>query len=412
VTDWRERARRALPEPGPVRLIVTVSLISSVGFGLYLSGSAVYFVRSVGLDPVQVGAGLSAAGLAGLPFGILVGRLADRFGSRDVTLALCAAQAGLLVAATQVRSFGAFLVVIVLLGGTESGTDVGRQAIISAVLEGADRVRVSAYSRSVFNAGFTLGVLAAGIAIGVDTRPGYLLLLLGNAATAAAVSLLYLRLPRLPGSRSERAGWSALRDLPYVLVAQTSGLTRLGGTVLTIGLPIWVVTHTEAPRPVAAWLIGVNTVLVVLLQVRASRGASTVAGATRLQCWSFVALALTCLAAGLSGLVPRWPAVALLVLAALLVTLGELWGESARWLLRYEMAAPSAQGEYGGVFQLGTAVPAVAGPALVTALPDRLALAGWLGIAAVFLVGWVLTRPAVRWAERTRDAYFARPVSP
>ena len=342
MADWRDRARRALPEPGPVRVIVTVSLVSSVGFGLYLSGSAVYFVRSVGLDPVQVGVGLSVAGLAGLPFGILVGRLADRFGSREVTLVLCAAQAVFLLAATQVRSFAAFLVVIVLLGCTESGTDVGRQAIISAVLEGADRVRVSAYSRSVFNAGFTVGVLAAGIAIGVDTRLGYMLLLLGNAATATAVCLLYLRLPRLPGARAGPAGWSALRDVPYLLLAQTSGLTRLGGTVLSIGLPIWVVTHTEAPRPVAAWLIGVNTVLVMLLQVRASRGASTLAGATRLQRWSFVALALTCVVAGLAGGVSRWPAVALLVLAALLVTLGELWGESARWLLRYEMAAPTA----------------------------------------------------------------------
>ena len=391
-----------------MRVIVTVSFISSIGFGLYLSGSAVYFVRSVGLDPVEVGVGLSVAGLAGLPFGILVGRLADRLGSREVTLGLCAAQAALLVAATQVRSFGAFLVVIVLLGCTESGTDVGRQAIISAVLAGADRVRVSAYSRSVFNAGFTLGVLASGIAIGVDTRPGYLLLLLGNAATAAVVCLLYLRLPRLPGAASGPAGWSALRDLPYVLVAQTSGLTRLGGTVLTVGLPIWVVTHTAAPRPVAAWLIGVNTVLVVLLQVRAARGASTVAGATRLQRWSFVALALTCLAAGLSGTVSRWPAVALLLAAALLVTLGELWGESARWLFRYEMASPTAQGEYGGVFQLGTAVPAIAGPALVTALPDRLELAGWLAIAVVFLVGWLATAPSVRWAERTRAERFDR----
>lgn len=411
MADWPGRVRRALPEPGPVRLIVTVSLISSIGFGLYLSGSAVYFVRSVGLDPVQVGLGLSAAGLAGLPFGILVGRVADRLGSREVTLALCAVQAALLVAATQVRSFGAFLVVIVLLGCTESGTDVGRQAIISSVLTGPDRVRVSAYSRSVFNAGFTLGVLASGIAIGVDSRPGYLMLLLGNAVTAAVTCLLYLRLPRLAPARSDRAGWAALRDLPYVLVATTSGLTRLGGTVLTVGLPIWVVTHTDAPRPVAAWLIGVNTVLVVLLQVRAARGASTVAGATRLQRWSFVALGLTCVAAGLSGTVSRWPAVALLLLAALLVTLGELWGESARWLLRYEMAPPAAQGEYGGVFQLGTAVPAIAGPALVTALPDRLELAGWLVIAVVFVVGWLTTTPSVRWAERTREAHFARQLS-
>jgi predicted MFS family arabinose efflux permease len=72
------------------------------------------------------------------------------------------------------------------------------------------------------------------------------------------------------------------------------------------------------------------------------------------------------------------------------------------------MAPPTAQGEYGGVFQLGTAVSAIAGPALVTSLPDRLELVGWLAIAVVFLVGWLATTPSVRWAERTRAERFDR----
>lgn len=401
------RLTAMLPEPGPVRVIVLISLISSVGMGLYMSGSAVYFVRSVGLSASQVGIGLSGAGLAGLALGVPIGHLVDRYGPRLVTRAVTGLTVVLLIAATQVRSFGAVMVVLCLLGVVEAGADVGRGAILSAVVGPGDRVRVSAYNRSVFNAGFSIGVLAAGLAIGIDTRPAYLCLMFGNALTALVCWLLYSRLPRLPGNRGDDRAPSimlALRDLPYVAVAQVTGLVRLGETVLTIGLPLWVVTHTRAPRPLAAWLIVINTVLVMFLQVRAARGATTITGVLRLQSYAFVSLMLACAVTAFTGNAARWPAVALLVIVTVLVTMGELWGESARWMLRYELAPDSAQGQYGGVFQLGTAVPTVAGPAMVTALTAHLTVVGWLMIGAVFAVGAALTWPSIRWAERTRPA--------
>lgn len=394
-----------LPEPGPIRTIVLVSLVSSVGMGLYLSGSALYFVRCVGLSATQVGVGLSCGGIAGLVLGVPIGHLADSYGPRLVTRALTALLAVLLLAATQVHSFGTVLVVLSLLGVVEAGADIGRSAIISALVASQDRVRVSAYSRSVFNAGFSLGVLAAGVAIGVDSRPAYLSLMLGNALTAVCCWLLYSRLPRIPGNRADEDAPSmtrALRDLPYVAVAQVTGVTRLGSTVLTVGLPLWVAGHTAAPRPLAAWLIGVNTLLVVALQVRAARGATTVTAVTRLQLYAFASLTLACAGAAFTGNLARWPAVALLVVVTVLVTLGELWGESSRWLLRYELAPDAAQGQYGGVFQLGTALPTVAGPAMVTALTDHLTVTGWLVIGAVFAAGAALTRPSILWAQRTR----------
>ena len=396
-----------LPEPGPIRIIVLISLISSVGMGLFMSGSAVYFVRSVGLSPTQVGVGLSCGGMAGLALGVPIGHLADSYGPRLVTRALTAVLAVLLVAATQVHSYGPVLAILCLLGVVEAGTDVGRGAIISALVGAQDRVRVSAYSRSVFNAGFSLGVLAAGVAIGVDTRPAYLSLMLGNALTAIACWLLYSRLPRIPGNRDGDDKPSitlALRDLPYVAVAQVTGMTRLCATILTVGLPLWVVEHTDAPRPLAAWLIAINTLLVMALQVRAARGATTVTAVARMQLYAFVALMLACLAAAFTGNLGRWPAVALLVVLTVLLTMGELWGESARWLLRYELAPDSAQGQYGGVFQLGTALPTVAGPAMVTALTDHLTVVGWLVMGAVFAAGAALTRPSIAWAQRTRTS--------
>ncbi|WP_286158611.1 MFS transporter [Streptomyces sp. TLI_053] len=293
----------------------------------------------------------------------------------------------------------------------EIAADVGRQAILSALIGPEQRVTVSAYSRAVFNGGFSLGVLAAGLAVAADTRAAYTALMLGNAGTALLVCVLYLRLPRIPGTRERKdapSGLTALRDLPYLAMAQVSGIVMLGDILLTVGLPLWVVSHTHAPRPAASWLIGVNTLLVMVFQVRAARGADTLAGATRLHRWAFLGLAASCALASATDRLPTWLAVAVLACSVALLTLGELWGNSARWTLRYDLADPGAQGQYGGAFQLGTALPRVLGPLMVTALTDRLAWLGWLLVGAVFLLGYLLFPATMRWTERTRPVYTAR----
>lgn len=47
---------------------------------------------------------------------------------------------------------------------------------------------------------------------------------------------------------------------------------------------------------------------------------------------------------------PTWAAAAVLLAVAVLFTFGEIWGEAARWGLRYELAPAHAQGQYLGVF--------------------------------------------------------------
>jgi hypothetical protein len=60
-------------------------------------------------------------------------------------------------------------------------------------------------------------------------------------------------------------------------------------------IPLWLVQETDAPRVLLAWLFGTNTVLAVLLQVAASRGAETVAGALRASRISAAFFVLSCL---------------------------------------------------------------------------------------------------------------------
>jgi hypothetical protein len=187
-------------------------------------------------------------------------------------------------------------------------------------------------------------------------------------------------------------------------VAIVGGATRVGDTILTVGLPLWVVRHTHAPPQLAAWLITINTILVILLQTRVSRGAETTRGGTAMQRRALLALATACGVAAVSHLLSTWAAVAALALSVLFLTFGELLGESARWSFRYGFAPAEAQGTYGGVFNIGTGGLTFVAPVMVAALTDRLLGFGWLILAGFFLLALVISVPVNQWAERTRSA--------
>lgn len=408
--NWTSAAVRhartmLIADPGPGRLLVLTSLLGSLGLGLYQAGSAVYFVHVMGLSGVQVGAALSAAGLAGLAAGIPIGRFADRLGPREVTVAVCALKAVALLALPLSGNYWAFLAASVVFGIADAGWNVANEAVIAGVMSGADRVRISAQLRSIVNIGMTAGALLAGLAIAADTRAGYFVLFWGYALTSLVTAALYLRLPHVPGTggvADSAPRLAALADLPYLVVAQVSGFALLSQTVLEIGLPLWVVTATTAPAWVVPGLVAVNTVAVVICQARFSRGAETIPGAVRTLRVAFLALIAMCVAGGVSAGLPTPAAIGLLVICVLALTAGEMWSSAARWSMRFSFAPADAQGQYGAVFRLGQIGPRVIGPLLVTALLGQWHGIGWLVLAALFGIALLAGPAAARWAQNTR----------
>ena len=366
----RRGVARFVPPAGPGRVLVTNSAIASVGNGLYMAGAAIYYVRVLGLTATQVGTALAIGGLLALAASVPVGRWCDRIGAREAAIATTTAKGVLLLVASFVTGLYPVGAVIVALAIVEGCGATCRETLVSEVMGRAGRVSLAAYLRSVFNAGFGVGVLGAGFALAVDTRLAYQLLFWINVVAMALVGLGYLRLPRV-GPRPRPAAAARPFDLPYLAVAQVAGLARVGPIALSVGLPLWLAQHTNAPLPLAAWLTVVNTVIVILFQVAVSKGADTARGAGRLQVRTFAATAAACLVTAVAaGPGPR-AAAAVLVVAVVLFSLGEILGESARWGLRYELAPDHAQGAYGGLFSTGDALAAMAGPLLVTALPER-----------------------------------------
>ncbi|NLU69837.1 MFS transporter [Streptomyces sp. HNM0574] len=397
----RRAARAVLPAPGQHRLLAVSWLVKTVGSGLYLPTSTLYFTRVAGLPVPQVATGLTVAGIVALAGAVPLGGLADRFGPRRVYAALLAVQFTVMAALVLVRGFPLFLGLITLFLLAEQGSTAARGALVATVGEGAERIRLRAYLRVVTNVGITVGAGLAALAIQADSRTAYTTLLLCTALTylGAAVPLRGLPRDAVAGARAERgaSAWSVLRDGRYVAVTAVCGVLSLQAPVLSFAVPVWVVDHTSAPPVLVSAVVVVNTVLVVLFQIRASRGAEDDTRAARLCRRAGLALLLACGVMAFTAAPPAWPAAGLLLLFAALLTLGELWLSAGSFGLSFSLAPDGAHGQYQGFFSLGRGAATAVAPWLlaVLCLGDDTGR-GWILLGTVFAVAGLLAPLTVR----------------
>ena len=402
------RLRAALAEQLPsgpaARRLAFLSLIDSVGTGLFLAGSALFFSRVIGLSTAQIGFGLSLAGVAGLLALVPVGVLADRYGARRVLVVLQAWRAGWFAVYPFVPGMALFVLVAAAVGAAERPVGPVTQAVVAAAVEEGDRVRTLAIMRSVRNVGFTLGALLGTGFLAVGTAAAFRTLVLLDAASfvAAAALLARLDLPAAAGPSRRPlpgAGLRSFRDGRYLVLAACNGVLILHTVLLAIAIPLWIGGHTAVPVATVGVLLLVNTVLAVLLQVRLSRGAEEPVGAARRQRQGGLALAGCCLLLALAGSVPAGPAVALAMVAVVALTLGEIWQSAGAWGLSYAYAPADRRSAYLSVYTLGATGTGIAGPLLVTvAVVDR-GVPGWLGLAALLAAAGAAVPVLVRHRE-------------
>ncbi|MEV0899666.1 MFS transporter [Actinoplanes sp. NPDC049802] len=396
---------KVLPPPGLPRALAAQSALYAVGNGAFLTGSVVFFSLYVGLRPIQIGIGLSVAGFVGLAGSLPFGHLADRLGGRRAWVAGAVAEAVAFACYPLADGFVLFLLVISAQTAAETLANAGRVVYTAAVVPKEGRVRVMAFARAYLNVGFTVGSGIAAAALALDSRPGLLVLVL-TAATGTALNAFFVsRMPHAeaaPGSGETRPSpWGVLRDRSFTALAVLFGVLWLHSTIWAEIMPLWAITMTDAPKPVLGALVALNTVLAVLLQVRASRGADTLPGATRLLRRSAIAAAVACPIVALSGRTDGWVTVAVLAVAVVLFTGTELWVSSAQWYLHTEIPPPGQRGAYVGMSRSVGGLAKMAGPAGFTILAIETGGWGWWVIAGVFALCGAACLPVVRWVERT-----------
>ncbi|GGS28851.1 MFS transporter [Actinokineospora fastidiosa] len=412
----RAWAVELIPDRGLARRFALLALAQSIGFGVFLTSSVIFFTRTIGLSPAQIGIGLSVANVFGMVFTVPIGRLADRIGARIPLLITYAGLAVLFIAYNWVGDFIAFLVVTSLISIGETSCNPLRMTLTKATFPREQQVRVSSQMRSLFNVGFMVGAMVAGVALAVDSPHAFLAVIVFTALAQAGCAFLVWRLgvpahvrPAVALGTKVRSG---LRDVRFVGLAMLCGVLEFFQPILVVALPLWVVSRTSAPASVTALVLIVDTAMVFVFQVMLSRGAETTGGSARILRRAGFLLAVCCGLFAISEGMDAVPATLILVCGAIVLVLGEISQAAGAFGLSLHLPPEGRQGEYQGVFALGRGMQQTVGPALVTALVIGLGLLGWVVLAGLFLLAGLLTVPLARNAEQhvARQAAEPNPI--
>lgn len=383
------------------------SLLFALGDGAFMTGSAVFFTQVVGLRPVEVGLGLTIAGVAAFLAALPMGKLVDRFGPRRMWAVSAVGQAAMFSVWPFVENFTGYVVmavgmeVIGALGGAAHG------AYTIDVLPPDERVKSRAYMYSALNAGFTLGALLGGIALSFDSNDVLMALPWFTAAVFLVNAVAISRLPnashddRTPEERRTKVpGPGPLRNPGWLLTTFLLGVSWTNQVLLHLVIPLWLVSETDAPRELLAFLFGTNTVMCIALPMLAARGVSGLPTALRAMRVSSVFFVGSCLITMATHETTGWVTIALIWLGHVTLTGAELKLSAASWTFEAELMDPRQRGSYQGVAEFGGTFGRVWAPALYTFLALTWSSYGWLVIAAIIVAATIGLHPATAMARR------------
>ncbi|MFF9050442.1 MFS transporter [Streptomyces erythrochromogenes] len=405
---------RKPPGGRDARIMLLAQALDRAGTGVWAAASVLYFTFVLGLDAGRVGILLGASGVAGIAGSPLAGHLADRFPVRSLLIGAHLLRLVTLCLLLVVTDFALLLPVVAVthLGDRAAKT---LEMLFATRVAGDRRATYQALSRSSANAGYALGAGLAAIGLAVGTRGAYHVLILANALSflVAAALVWRTREPRgrglvtapapapaeaaAPQTAPAAGGPSPWRDRGYLRFVLMDIPMNLDDSILGIGIPLWLVSHTTAPHELIPAFLVVNTVLVVVLQLRVSakvKGPRQAAGAVAL--YGLTTLVCCVLLAAATG-GGAWAASAALLAAAVLVTAAELMRSVSSWELAVSLAPREARASYLGVAGMAQSVQKSAGPLLLTGAVMAAGPAGWIALgAAVAGLSLVQRRASLR----------------
>jgi hypothetical protein len=272
------------------------------------------------------------------------------------------------------------------------------------------RVGSKARMRAAGNVGLAVGGGLGGIGLQTDSAQmlRWTLILVGAALIVSALIGSGLpsagRRPVDPAGRRSYQG--VFRDRPYMTVVVLNGLVCTHYGLFEVAMPLWIVTQTSAPK----WLVGavftMNTVLVVLFQMRVSRDRDSAADGGRALRQAVALIALSTVAYAAAAYADQAVLAAFLIVAASTVyVFGEMLQATGSWALSYELTPDGRHGEYQGAFKTGSTGGTMLAPLVGVLVIGPGNGMGWIG-AGVFLlaVGNAAALYVVRLARTGRGA--------
>ncbi|WP_174184515.1 MFS transporter [Nocardia barduliensis] len=383
---------------GSARLLVLAALVNSTGTGLFLAGAVLFYTTYLDIPITVVGAGLGIAATAGIFGSVPLAGLADRFGAVRTLAALYCALAFVYCAYLLINGVAGFVVAVSVATVIMRAVPPVNQAVAGMVITGIERSTVLATMRATRNGGVMVGSALAGLGLAAAGTAGYLIMLLGNAASYLICGALVYRLRSLEKTPVEvRArGLPAVRNVRYVALGLANGMLGLHATMMIVALPLWTTARSDVHDAFIPMIVMIGALLVVLLQVPLGRGIDSMRSARSAVVRAGVALGVSCLLMALMAEAngPILGAVVLFMVISTL-TIGEIYQTSSAWVISHDLAPEGRRSEHIATFSLGMSVQQIVGPPLFSAIVARFGIPGWLALGVGFVVASVVYRQSI-----------------
>jgi len=385
---------------GEHRRFVTAIIADTVGSGLFMPITLLYFLAMTDLGLVEIGSALSLSALLTMPAAFVVGSLVDTFGPRRMMLLGNLLQAVGMAAYLWADSLWAVALWTALL-------NLGRQAfwgsfgnVVTAISAPGEREMWFGFLQALRNLGFAVGGVLAGVALQIGTDLAFEIVVVVNAMTFVIAFVLLLDVPDHRVVMADDApveGWVVvLRDRAYLrlVVGQFGFVAAM--MVLNFALPVYVAEIIDLPGWVVGAIFTLNTVMIGLgqgLVVRRMTGRVRAA----MMGWAQVFFVASYGLFVLAGWLPVWLAVVVMLAGAAVYTGGELVGGPVFSATAAEAAPDHLRGRYLSLFQLSWGIGGAVTPLAFTWLLSHGDATLWWVLGLVGLAGaaYLQTLPRV-----------------
>ncbi|WP_285564059.1 MFS transporter [Streptomyces sp. RTGN2] len=381
-----------LPDLAGNGRFVSANIMDSLGNGLVLAFTVIYFTTTTSLSLGSIGAALSLGQLLALPTPVLAGSLIDRLGARKVVIAANLISAAGFTAFLAADTVGKIVVVqFVVQAGSSIYWTAGRGLVLLAA-HSHDQARWFGFIGALRNIGGGFGAAVASLALAVGSDWIRLLIVVNAASFVIAACLIAGwrpvtedRSPRHIRTRKGEGYAVVLRDTRYLRLV----LANLAFVLAASVLPVLLAVYLTESLHVATWLVGACTVgnmaLVALVQTFVARMTER-RRPTRVLALAGVVNAVAFTVFGLLLAVPGWVVVAGLVPAMAAFTVAEMLSVPSSGELSASLAPEHIRGRYLGAFQLSWTLGNAMAPALLTMLLGHGPAWPWVVLGALNLL--------------------------
>ncbi|WP_246158430.1 MFS transporter [Catellatospora sichuanensis] len=372
-------------------------LLTSIGGGLFLPLSIVYFTALTTVPLAELGILIGAANAITIPVPLFAGALADRVGARTLVIGALLLQAASFLAFVHVRQ-PAGIFIAAAVGAT--GVRFFWSTLFTFIADHADHTAVLKdvwYARA--NITRTVGIGTGGLITGAVLADGQdaTYRAIAYAAciclTLAAASLAaYPRMPRPTAHGTGPAvGYRAvLADRPFLMLTAVNTVFAMSTLMLGLTLPTFIRTALHAPAWLASVVLVGNAIIIGVLGGPLTRRLAR-HRRTRLIClaaglWTTWSLAF----AGISGEHSVW-SVPVLVAATVLFTTAEIIHAPASMAIAAACAPPATRGRYLALFQYSFVGAEIAAPVLFAGLFGLGHAMPFLALAVLNIIAFACT---------------------